>query len=46
MVIKDEELNTIYGGGINIGIWLSIGSLITLVIGIIDGYTRPLKCNK
>lgn len=46
MVLSKEELYTIQGGGIKFGWIATIGSLITLVVGIIDGYLRPLGCNK
>lgn len=45
--IKSDKLKQIHGGG---GSGLAIGLLITagiiLIVGIIDGYFRPLKCNK
>ncbi|HHT38829.1 MAG TPA: bacteriocin [Mollicutes bacterium] len=44
ILIDDKELNNIYGGGF--GLWIAIGSLVTFLIGVIDGYVRPLKCNK
>ncbi|HHX16438.1 MAG TPA: hypothetical protein GX725_00780 [Mollicutes bacterium] len=44
IILKNEELNNVYGGGF--GLWLAIGSLITFLIGVVDGYVRPLKCNK
>jgi bacteriocin-like protein len=41
--LNDEELKNI-SGGYNFR-WLSIlGGIITFVIGILDGITRPLKC--
>ena len=45
-IIVDSELRNIYGGfskSIVLGI---AGSIITFVIGLIDGYLRPLGCNK
>lgn len=44
--IEEEQLKEINGGGAN-PIWIAfgIGVVITLVAGIIDGYTRPLSCN-
>lgn len=44
-MLTDKELNLINGGAIKWTIGLAIGSLITLIAGIIDGYLRPLKCN-
>ena len=32
-------------GGVSKWVFLGIGSAIALVIGVIDGYLRPLKCN-
>ena len=40
--ISNNELKQINGGGFGLG--LLIGGLATFVIGIIDGYIRPLKC--
>ena len=37
------ELRSINGGGI--GIAFLVGAGITFLIGVIDGYVRPLKCN-
>jgi hypothetical protein len=44
--IQNEELSDIEGGGFSIGAILAIGGIVTFFIGIIDGYVRPLKCNK
>jgi hypothetical protein len=44
ILLKDEELINIHGGGF--GFFVAIASLITFAIGVIDGYVRPLKCNK
>ena len=46
MVLNDNELNNVYGGGVKLGWYAAIGGFITLVVGIIDGYLRPLSCNK
>lgn len=47
--IKNDDLKQITGGK-KAGIWTTIGivaSVIgTLIAGIIDGYYRPLGCNK
>lgn len=43
-LIENEELDTIHGGGF--GFFIAIAALITFAIGVIDGYVRPLKCNK
>lgn len=41
--LNDNELKAINGGGI--GAWLLIGGGIVFLIGVIDGYVRPLACN-
>lgn len=43
MELSKNELNSISGGGIS-G-YLILGGIVTFIIGIIDGFTRPLKCN-
>lgn len=43
--LNDNELKTINGGGFSIGAIFAIGGLVTFIIGILDGYVRPLKCN-
>ncbi|MGI6329830.1 MAG: class IIb bacteriocin, lactobin A/cerein 7B family [Bacilli bacterium] len=42
--LQKEELLMINGG---LGIWAIIGivSGITFLIGLLDGFVRPLKCN-
>lgn len=47
MVLKNDDLINIIGGGANKFTWgILISGLITLITGMIDGYFRPLKCNK
>ena len=47
MVLKKDNLINIIGGGANRFTWgILIGGLVTLITGMIDGYFRPLKCNK
>ena len=44
--MSSEELLAIKGGvskGIILG---AVGVLITFMIGLVDGYVRPLTCNK
>ena len=41
--ISNDELMSINGGGFGLG--LLIGGLATFIIGVIDGYVRPLKCH-
>ncbi|NLL45050.1 MAG: class IIb bacteriocin, lactobin A/cerein 7B family [Mollicutes bacterium] len=44
--LNKKELLNIKGGGISLGVACLIGTGIIFLIGVIDGYTRPLKCNK
>jgi bacteriocin-like protein len=44
--INDNELKKITGGGLSLGTSLLIGGIITFIIGVIDGYVRPLKCRR
>lgn len=46
MVLSNEELTEVVGGGIKLGVAIAIAAIVTFVIGVIDGYTRPLSCNK
>lgn len=46
MELQTKELLNIRGGGISFGAIALIGAGVAFVIGIIDGFTRPLKCNK
>lgn len=46
MELTTEELSVVTGGAVNAGVYLAIGGLITFIIGVIDGYLRPLSCNK
>ena len=41
--LSSNELNEIHGGGISLGLAIFAG--VTFIIGVIDGYVRPLKCN-
>lgn len=43
-MLEEKELKNITGGGFSIGLGLFIGGAITFVIGVIDGYVRPLAC--
>ncbi|MDD2377961.1 MAG: class IIb bacteriocin, lactobin A/cerein 7B family [Bacilli bacterium] len=42
--LTKQELMQINGGGLGIG--LLIGAGIVFLIGLIDGYVRPLKCHR
>lgn len=41
--LEKKELMNVSGGGLGIGLLISAG--ILFLIGVVDGYTRPLKCN-
>lgn len=45
-MVSNKELMDVTGGGIKIGLVIGIGSLISFLVGVIDGYLRPLSCNK
>ena len=47
MVLNDEETRTIIGGASykGIGIGIIIGAIGSFIVGIVDGFLRPLKCN-
>ena len=44
-IINDIELNQIYGGSKVVVSGIIIG-IISFIIGLIDGYMRPLSCNE
>ena len=48
MVLKNDELINIHGGASNkgIGVGIIIAALGSFIVGIIDGFLRPLACNK
>ena len=41
--LEKNELMNISGGGLGIGLLISAGVLF--LVGVIDGYARPLKCH-
>lgn len=45
-MLTNKELMDINGGGLNWSVALILGSIFTLIAGILDGYKRPLPCNK
>lgn len=47
MKLTETELMAVKGGafGLKTAIIVGVGGLITLLVGIIDGYINPLKCN-
>lgn len=42
--LSNKELKEVKGGAA-VGAYILIGGLIVFLIGVIDGYVRPLKCN-
>lgn len=44
--LTDNELKKIEGGGLSAGTILAIAAGVIFLIGVFDGYTRPLACNK
>lgn len=42
--LEERELKELKGGA-GVGTYLLIGGLVVFIIGVIDGYVRPLKCN-
>lgn len=42
--LTNNQLHEITGGG-GISLGLAIFAGVTFLIGVIDGYVRPLKCN-
>lgn len=43
--LKKDEMLKINGGAASFGVWALIGGGIVFLIGLIDGFVRPLKCN-
>lgn len=41
--LNKKELLKVQGGGLGLG--LLIGAGIVFIIGAVDGFVRPLKCN-
>ena len=44
--LNKEELKEINGGFTTLYKIIFVGGIITFIIGLIDGFTRPLKCNR
>ena len=44
MELKFEEMYKINGGA-SWEVFATVGGIITLIIGIISGYTNPSQCN-
>ena len=45
MVLKDQELNEIVGGGLSYSVLAMLGAIGVFIAGVVDGILRPLKCN-
>ncbi len=43
--LEKKQLIEITGGGFSFGLATLIGAGIVFIIGVIDGFIRPLKCN-
>ena len=43
--ISNEQMNEIKGGAINWGMLAGIGAIASFIIGVIDGWTNPRRCN-
>lgn len=46
MNLNKEEMKKINGGGLSVWGILGIGTLLVFLAGAIDGFARPLSCNK
>lgn len=44
--IKEKELKQITGGAFHFGLGFLVAAGVTFIVGIIDGYVRPLACRK
>ena len=43
-ILKKEELTTVKGGGLTLKLVMGIITAGTFIVGLIDGFIRPLKC--
>ena len=43
--INEKELEQVQGGGFSWGVAAAVVAGITFIVGIIDGYANPIKCN-
>lgn len=43
--LEKHELIKVNGGGMSVGLGLLIGAGVVFIIGLIDGFVRPLSCN-
>ena len=43
--LTNKELNNIEGGALRTtGIWIIVGAISSLVVGVLNGVLRPLSC--
>ncbi len=43
--LTTKEMTYIEGGELSFGLIVGIGALAVFIIGVIDGYVNPVKCN-
>ena len=43
--LTNQELKNIHGGGISLGAAALITLGVAFVVGVVDGFIRPLKCH-
>lgn len=46
MKLTKNELLEVTGGSVNWTAISVIGTIVSFIAGIVDGYLRPIKCNK
>ncbi len=45
-MLTNEDLYNVKAGAIKASILALIAAGVTFIIGVVDGYLRPLKCNR
>lgn len=45
-MLNKEQLLNVYGGTVDFGVVGVVIAAVMFVIGVIDGYIRPLKCKE
>ncbi len=45
-MLTNEDLYNVKAGAIKASVLALIAAGVTFIIGVIDGYLRPLKCNR
>ncbi len=45
MVLKEQELEKVVGGGIGYSVVAILGAIGVFIAGVVDGILRPLRCN-